>query len=171
MSNRLRIVVPCLLFVAAALCGCHTPPAAGPGPVAPVAPASPPAAAPTPPASPLPPTAATPAPVKDALTELLASAGSNPFPKGTKVVSVDLKDGVATVNFSKEFNLLANSGDSVESEAQKALRAALARFPDVQKMRVTVEGKPFESGNTDWTTPFPVRDGAPVAADSQGARP
>jgi germination protein M len=92
---------------------------------------------------------------------LIAQKGGSPFPAGTQLVGVSLKEGVATLDFSKEFNALANSGDSVESAAQKALRSTLAQFPEVQKMRVTVEGKAFDSQNTDWTTPFPVRDGAP----------
>ena len=49
-------------------------------------------------------------------------------------------------------------GDSVESEAQKVLREAVATIPTVEKMRVTVEGKPYESQMTDWNTPFSVRD-------------
>jgi spore germination protein GerM len=84
-------------------------------------------------------------PVKDSVTALLAESGSSPFPKGTRLLSVDIKDGVAALDFSKEFNRLANSGDSTESQAQKALCAALAKFPDVQKMHVTVEGKSFDS--------------------------
>jgi hypothetical protein len=53
---------------------------------------------------------------------------------------------------------LANMGDTTESHAQKQLRAALAQFPGIEKMHVTVQGKPFDSQTTDWTEPFPVRD-------------
>ena len=100
-------------------------------------------------------------PVKNAVEQLLTEqdTSDHPFiPKGTKLISADFKDGVATLDFTREFNALADRGDSVESEAQKALRHALAGIPGVDKMRVTVEGKPFESQATDWNTPFPVRD-------------
>jgi spore germination protein GerM len=99
----------------------------------------------------------------------LAVTNSAPFPKGTQVVGVTVDAGVATIDFSKEFRALANAGDSTESEAMKALQAALAKFPAVQKMRVTVEGKPFDSQNTDWNTPFAVRSGATNAGgEGQG---
>ena len=38
------------------------------------------------------------------------------------------------------------------------VKRTLAQFPTVKKMRVTVEGKPFDSQATDWSTPFPVRE-------------
>lgn len=101
-------------------------------------------------------------PIKDALVSLLEddAAGDHVFPAGVKLNSVKLHNGVATLDFSKEFDALANSGESVESAAQKALQATLARYPNVEKMRVTVDGRRFESQATDWNTPFSVRDGA-----------
>jgi len=98
---------------------------------------------------------------------LLAQPGSSPFPKGTQLKSAVVTDGVAVLDFSKEFNALGNSGDSVESQAQKALKAALAPFPEVQKMRVTVEGKPYDSQVTDWSTPFSVRNDTTKAGGGQ----
>jgi hypothetical protein len=164
MFNRLRFAGPCLILVAAAVCGCHSAP--------PVAPVSQPTVVTV---HPVQPTTSNPAsipettPIKDALTGLLTQSGSSPFPKGTQLKSVSVKDGIATLDFSKEFNALANNGDTTESLAQKSLRAALAKFPEVQKMRVTVEGKPFDSQNTDWTTPFSVRDDAKSAGgEGQG---
>lgn len=92
-----------------------------------------------------------------AITDLQAAPDS-PLPKGTRLLQMEVRDGVAYLNFNKEFNALANSGESVESQAQKALRKALAPYASIQKMSVKVEGKPFESQATDWATPFPVRD-------------
>ena len=74
--------------------------------------------------------------------------------------SVSVRGGIAALDFSPEFNQLSNMGDSTESGAQKQLRAALAKFPEIKKMQVTVRGKPFDSQATDWTTPFPVRETA-----------
>lgn len=163
MVHRIRFVYPCLLLVAAASCGCHNAPPAAPvqaqaGP----APVSPP---PTKEATPPTPTPPSPAPIKEAIDTLLAQ--SPPFPKGAHVLSVDVKDGVVTLDLSKEFSALANSGDTTESNAMKALQAALAKFPDVQKMRVTVEGKSFDSQVTDWNTPFAVRN-TPGGAEGGG---
>ena len=101
-------------------------------------------------------------PITDALVSLLEddAAGDHVYPKGVKLNSEKLHNGVATLDFSQEFSALANSGESVESAAQKALQATLARYDKVEKMRVTVEGKRFESQATDWYTPFAVRDSA-----------
>ncbi len=154
MSNRVRFASPVLLLMAAALCGCHSAP--------PVAPAPPPIVS-TPSVhetAPVPPPPSAQVPVKDLMVAVMADMNAIPFPKGTQLIGFDLKDGVAVLDFSKEFNALANAGDSTESQVQKGLCATLAKFPEVQKMKVTVEGKPFDSQNTDWTTPFPVRSGA-----------
>src|SRR5262245_30779180 len=64
-------------------------------------------------------------PVKDAITELLAKAENerdSPFPKGVRLLGVNLADGVVTLDFSSEFNKLAHMGDTTESQAQKALQ-------------------------------------------------
>src|SRR5262249_7808678 len=101
--------------------------------------------------------------VADAVNKLLAEEKTpeglnSPFPKGTRLLSVSITDRVATLDFSKEFNQLADAGETTESMAQKALRKTLSHFYGVEKMRVTVEGKPFESQATDWGTPFRVED-------------
>ncbi len=165
MRNRVRSSSLCLLLpVAAALCGCHGAQTAVPAQTAPIS-AQPPVHE----TAAIPPVPDGQTPIKDALVGLIGQQGSSPFPKGTQVIAVSVKDGVATVDFSKEFNALANNGDTTESLAMKALQAALAKFPEVQKMRVTVEGKKFDSQNTDWDTPFAVRNGASGAGgEAQG---
>jgi hypothetical protein len=98
--------------------------------------------------------------VKNAVASLLErdSRSDHVFPSGVQVKSVKVSDGIATIDFSHEFSELANSGETVESDAQHALRKALSRFESIDKMRVTVEGKPFESQAADWNTAFPVRE-------------
>lgn len=91
-----------------------------------------------------------------AQTALNAVLEEKVFPQGTKLQNLTLVDHVATLDFSKEFNQIKTMGESSESLAQKALMATLAKVPGVDKMRVTVEGKAFESENTDWNTPFSV---------------
>lgn len=109
-------------------------------------------------------------PIKDAVETLLTQQESaeHPFlPRGLRLLGVDFKDGVASLDFSKEFIELTSHGDTVESDAQKALRRALAGVRGVEKMRVTVEGKSFDSQATDWNTPFPVRE---TDADAQATQ-
>ena len=124
--------------------------------------APPPGQAYQPPPSPPTPPPASETPLKDAIEAHFASIGlkgnHSAIPAGTRLVSVKLEEGVASLDVSKEFGALANRGETTESRAQKELRALLAQFPTVQKMRLTVEGKPFDSQATDWNTPFPVRD-------------
>ncbi len=93
------------------------------------------------------------------------------FPKGAHPITVAVRGGVATVDFSPEFNQLANMGDSTESAAQKHLRAAMATFPSIQQMRVTVDGKAFDSQVTDWDTPFPVRPATDERDEAAGHGP
>jgi hypothetical protein len=97
-------------------------------------------------------------PIRDAIEKALHDGAGRVFPKDVTVRSVDFTDGTVSVDFSKEFNQLNEMGDSVESEAQKTLRDAVAAIPAVEKLSVKVEGKPFESQMTDWATPFSVRD-------------
>ena len=94
-------------------------------------------------------------PVRDALENAIAEH-PQVFPKDTTVLGINLNRGVATVDFGPEFNRLASMGDANEGEAQKILRHALIPIKNIEKMRVTVQGREFNSPNTDWYTPFPV---------------
>ncbi len=98
--------------------------------------------------------------VESALTSLFQKADreDGPLPKGVKVLSVKVEKGIATIDLSKEFNGLKEHGSTTESSAQASLRHTLARFPQVQKMLVLVEGKPFESEHTEWNEPLSVRE-------------
>ena len=107
----------------------------------------------TPAPSPPQPETTTPTPIKDALNTLFAKEAEDsksPFPKGTHLLNIDLKGKTASVDVSKEFNELANKGESMEGLAQRKLCAALAQFPTVDTLRVTVEGKDYESQASDW---------------------
>jgi len=97
--------------------------------------------------------------VKDAVADALAVPNA-PFPEGTHLENCTIDADIATLDFNSKFSALANLGESTESLAQKSLRAALSKFPSIQKMRVTVAGRPFDSQATDWNTPFPVRETA-----------
>ncbi len=79
------------------------------------------------------------------------------FPPNTEIQGITLTDGVATIDFSSEFNKITEMGDSNEGDVQRLLRRSLAVIKEIEMMRVTVDGHRFESQNTDWQTPFPVR--------------
>ncbi|HLV80332.1 MAG TPA: GerMN domain-containing protein [Chthonomonadaceae bacterium] len=141
--RRGRLAAPCgAAFLLLALSGCH-----------PQQPSVPPSNSVPPPP---PPTASEPfavkTPVKDAVQQMLAQQQARPdsvIPQGTRLLSVNLKDGVATLDFSKEFGKLADMGETTEGQAQKLILKTLAPISTVDKVTVTVEGKPFV-GQTDW---------------------
>ncbi len=97
--------------------------------------------------------------VTSAVDALLAQQATSKYPvlpKAVKLQTVTIKNDVATLDFNEKFNALANMGDTTEAEAQKALRTAVGTVKGVTKMNVTVNGKPFNSQMTDWSTPFDV---------------
>ncbi len=102
---------------------------------------------------------------------IAAHLNNRPFPPGTALRSIIVRGHVATLDFNRAFASLANSGEATESEAQKLLRRTLARFPEIEQMRVTVEDAPFDSQATDWNTPFRVRDERSRDSDVQAPKP
>ena len=50
--------------------------------------------------------------------------------------------GVTYINFSKEFNGIANSEDS-EAMTIKAIKLSAMQHPEVEKVELLVEGKPY----------------------------
>lgn len=106
-------------------------------------------------------------PVQAALVKLFETSEDkdkpSAIPKGVRLLDVKVLAGIATVNVSKEFNELRAHGSTSESLAEGALRTTLAQFPDIQKMLLLVEGKPFESDHADWSEPIPVRESTSAA--------
>ena len=73
------------------------------------------------------------------------------LPENCGVKSVTMKDGVVTVNFSKEFKQAMESSDG----GQQAVRAILftcSQFPGVKKVEVQVEGEKIEAEPETATT-------------------
>lgn len=64
-----------------------------------------------------------------------------PLPEGCGVRSVKMKNGVVTVDFSKEF-LDAVSGDG-GLQTVRAILFTARQFPGVKQVQVTVEGNPY----------------------------
>ncbi len=92
------------------------------------------------------------------LTELLAAdrAATYPlFPENLTVRSVTVKDGIATVDFSRELQNLA-SGQTTENLFIASVVNTLTEYPTVTGVRFTMEGAPIQthSGHYDMTQIF-----------------
>lgn len=78
------------------------------------------------------------------------------MPKEAKAVGIQVKDRVALVDVTPEFNQTYGSLD--EETLLKGLCGSLAQFRDIDKVQFFVEGKTVETlGNVDLTEPIPVR--------------
>lgn len=64
-----------------------------------------------------------------------------PLPKGCGIRDVQMKNGVVTVDFSKEF-LDAVQGEQ-GTQTIRAIYFTAMQFPGVKKVQITVEGKPY----------------------------
>ena len=98
-----------------------------------------------------------PAPAQDALTALLARPDS-PLPAGTKLLSVRVTDGLATVDFSRALRDNFSGGDSEETHTVNALLRTLGQFQTISRVQILVEGKPIDSlgGLLSLSGPLPV---------------
>ena len=70
-----------------------------------------------------------------------------PLPKDCGVKSVKIADGVATIDFSKEFMSVTKESDG----GQQALRAVLftaSQFPGVKKVEILVDGQAYKPDPT-----------------------
>ncbi|MGB9818877.1 MAG: GerMN domain-containing protein [Thermovenabulum sp.] len=80
---------------------------------------------------------------KRALEELLKGPTSpelrNNIPAETKILDLDIKDKIATVNFSKEFSQFP--GIMAESFAIISVVNTLTEFPEIEKVHILVDGK------------------------------
>ena len=106
---------------------------------------------------------------RDVETALASNAGGV-FPKGVKLNSAKIEAGVLSLDFNSAFNQTANMGESGESDIQKELMRIVAEHSSVEKMRVTVNGRPFESQATDWNTPFSIHSSAGGANPAHSAK-
>jgi hypothetical protein len=76
-------------------------------------------------------------------------------PSGARVLSVKVRDGVATVDFSADFPKSLGSTD--EETLVNGVLAVLGQFPDVKSVKFAIQGRPVESfGHLDLLDPQPV---------------
>lgn len=74
-----------------------------------------------------------------------------PIPGKCGVKSVSVKNGVATIDFTKEFAAIAQESDGGHQAVQAVLFTA-SQFPGVKKVSILVEGKPFHTEPQTATT-------------------
>ena len=65
------------------------------------------------------------------------------LPKDCGVRSVKVKNGTATIDFSKAFLAVAQDDDGGK-QAVRAILFTASQFPGVKKVELTVEGQPFQ---------------------------
>ena len=85
--------------------------------------------------------------VTTALLELVkgprADSGlAAPVPKDCGVLGVTMKNGVVTVNFTKEFMQAVQGEGGVQ--ALRAVTFTAAQFPGVKEVKIAVEGEPYQ---------------------------
>jgi len=93
---------------------------------------------------------------QEALVILKAVVDSNAkyFPKGTKVLGLTVKDGLATVNMSKEF-LNKGQGEYERTMSLYAIVNTLTEFPTIKKVLFQADGKKIEVvGQMDMVDPL-----------------
>lgn len=80
-----------------------------------------------------------------------------PIPGQCGVKSVTVKNGVATIDFTKEFATIAQESDGGHQAVQAVLFTA-SQFPGVKKVSILVEGEPFHAEPQTATTWVNVAD-------------
>ena len=90
-----------------------------------------------------------PADISTAILELAKGPKTDsglecPIPGKCGVKSVSVKNGVATIDFSREFAAIAQASDGGHQALQAILFTA-SQFPGVKKVAILVEGQPFHT--------------------------
>lgn len=66
-----------------------------------------------------------------------------PLPDSVQLLGVSLKDGVVTINFSSDFTKIAEQSDG-GVQAMRALMMTCTRYPGVKKVKIQVNGEPYQ---------------------------
>lgn len=96
----------------------------------------------------------------NAINELITgpandSEGFTIMPKGTKVLSVNVNNNIATVDFSKEFQNNFTGGSTGEIMLIGSIVDTLTNFKEIKSVCFTLEGQPLDilGGHLDLTEP------------------
>ena len=75
---------------------------------------------------------------------------SAPLPDDCGLLGVTMKDGVVTINFTKEFVQAAQGENGIQ--ALRAVMFTAAQFPGVKQVKIAVEGEPYQPPEAAQTT-------------------
>lgn len=77
-------------------------------------------------------------------------------PKETKLISIEVVDGIAYVNFNQEFQTKHWGGSTGEAMTLYSITNSLAKLPRIEKVQFLLEGKKQEAilGHADTTEPI-----------------
>ncbi len=74
-----------------------------------------------------------------------------PLPENTQLLGVSVENGVVTINFSKEFAQIAQQSDG-GIQAMRALMLTCTRYPEIKKVKILVDGEPYQMPTQDTPT-------------------
>ncbi len=66
-----------------------------------------------------------------------------PIDEDVQLLGVSVKDGVVTINFSEEFTKIAEQSDG-GVQAMRALMMTCTRYPGIKKVKILVDGEPYQ---------------------------
>ena len=66
-----------------------------------------------------------------------------PLNEDVQLLGVSVKDGIVTINFSPEFTQIAEHSDG-GVQAMRALMMTCTRYPGIKKVKILVDGKPYQ---------------------------
>ncbi len=75
---------------------------------------------------------------------------SAPLPKDCGLLGVNMRDGVVTINFTRQFMNAAQGENGVQ--ALRAIMFTAAQFPGVKQVKIAVEGEPYQPPEAAQTT-------------------
>lgn len=82
---------------------------------------------------------------------------ANPIPKGTKLIGLKIKKGLATLNLSHEFKDNFTGGSEEEGLTMGAILRTLEQFPEIKRVQFLIEGQPLDTlGHLDLSGPQDV---------------
>ncbi|MBE5800337.1 MAG: hypothetical protein E7321_10385 [Clostridiales bacterium] len=66
-----------------------------------------------------------------------------PLDGDVQLLGVSVKDGIVTINFTQEFTKIAEQSDG-GVQAMRALMMTCTRYPGIRKVKILVDGKPYQ---------------------------
>ena len=74
-----------------------------------------------------------------------------PLAQSVQLLGIDVSDGTVTINFSGDFTKIAEQSDG-GIQAMRALMMTCTRYPGIKKVKILVDGKPYQLPVTDVPT-------------------